>query len=121
MDCVSDPVILLRLKLFTSFLRKRQGGPTLIWSDIQSSCFDAVGDVLLILDCCHATLLKKGHKIDGRFEVLAACAKGLETPLPGEGSFTWALLKVLSGELLKQGITANKLRGLIEDYTRGQL
>lgn len=75
--------------------------------------------MLLILDCCHATLFSKGCKNEGRFEILAACAKGLETPLPGEGSFTWALLKAFSKEVLRDGIAARKLRGLIEDYSRG--
>ncbi|KAF2001715.1 hypothetical protein P154DRAFT_562433 [Amniculicola lignicola CBS 123094] len=96
----------------------RRGGPTLNWSDIQPSCFDALGDVLLILDCCHATLITKGQKIAGRFEILAACAKGLETPLPGEGSFTWALLKVLSETELKPGISVSELRGQMDDHTR---
>jgi len=91
-----------------------------MWSDIQSSCFDAIGDVVLILDCCHATLFTKGEKLNGRFEVLAACAKGLETPLPGEGSFTWALLKAFSGEVLERGTTMRALRGMIGGYTRGQ-
>jgi hypothetical protein len=93
----------------------------LIWSQIQSSCFDAVGDVLLILDCCHATLLTKGQKLGGRFEVLAACAKGLETPVPGPQSFTSAMLKVLSGEIIEKGITAERLCARMEEHTRGKV
>jgi hypothetical protein len=99
---------------------KRKGGPSLIWSHIQSSCFDALGDVLLILDCCHATLLTKGQKLGGRFEVLAACAKGLETPVPGPQSFTAALLKVLSKETIEKGITAERLCARMEEHTRGK-
>ncbi|CAN9458410.1 unnamed protein product [Alternaria alternata] len=97
---------------------KRKGGPSLIWSHIQSSCFDALGDVLLILDCCHATLLTKGQKLGGRFEVLAACAKGLETPVPGPQSFTAALLEVLSKETVEKGITAERLCARMEEHTR---
>jgi hypothetical protein len=115
-DCVSSYTLATPCCLL--YISNRSGGPTLIWSDIQSSCYDAIGDVLLILDCCHATLFTKGQKLNGRFEVLAACAKGLETPLPGEGSFTWAILRAL-GQMLEPGITAQELRGLIEDHTRG--
>ena len=99
--------------------RERSGGPTLIWSDIQTSCFDALGDVLLVLDCCNATLFTKGEKLGGKFEVLAACAKNLETPIPGEGSFTWALLKILSSQDMNVGLRVTKLSELAEEHTRG--
>jgi hypothetical protein len=118
MGCVSNPFILIQVHWLNDY-SKEKGGPTLIWSDIQSSCFDAVGDVLLILDCCHATLFTKGQKLQGRFEVLVACAKGLGTPGPGEGSFTWALMQVLNGDIIEKGITAKELRASMDDLTRG--
>jgi hypothetical protein len=120
MDCVSTSHPCSIIPSLT-LSRKRKGGPSLIWSQIQSSCFDAVGDVLLILDCCHATLLTKGQKLGGRFEVLAACAKGLETPVPGPQSFTSAMLKVLSGEIIEKGITAERLCARMEEHTRGKV
>ena len=72
--------------------------------------------MLLVLDCCHATLITRGVKQRGRFEVLAACAKGLETPLPGSESFTQALLTAMSEEVIRTGTTAHKLRVMIEQH-----
>ncbi|KAF2261110.1 hypothetical protein CC78DRAFT_570749 [Lojkania enalia] len=56
----------------------------------------------------------RGYKQRGRFEVLAACAKGLQTPLLGKASFTQAFLDAFSKPVLKEEITARELRGIID-------
>ncbi|CAN9175470.1 unnamed protein product [Alternaria alternata] len=52
-----------------------KGGPTVQWHIVQQLLFAATGDVLLLLDCCFASLIKKGQKSKGRFELIAACIK----------------------------------------------
>ncbi|CAM1511327.1 Fc.00g088400.m01.CDS01 [Cosmosporella sp. VM-42] len=74
----------------------QQGGPTLSWHVTQQLLFSAQGDVLLILDCCNASLITRGSKDDGgRFELIAASAKGVKTPVPGRRSFTRAIIRLL--------------------------
>ncbi|KAG9502168.1 hypothetical protein J7337_004993 [Fusarium musae] len=70
------------------------GGPTVSWHVTQQLLFSAPGDVLLILDCCHASLITRGSKDgDGRFELIAASAKGAKTPVLGRRSLTRAPIR----------------------------
>lgn len=89
-------------------------GPTLSWHVAQQLLFSARGDVLLILDCCNASLITRGSKTDvGRFELIAASAIGAKTPVPGRKSFTRALTRVLrdhAAEGISSESLASKLR-----------
>ena len=49
------------------------------WFEIQPSLYAAEGDVLILLDCCHAALKTRGTK-KGKMEVLAASASGSLVP-----------------------------------------
>jgi hypothetical protein len=92
------------------------GGPTLFWSSSQRLLHAAIGDVLIILDCCNAALvekgLKDGRKRYGRLEMIAASAKGVKTPYPGKRSFTTILMKEVKAHI-ENGITAKTLHGLV--------
>ncbi|OIW24415.1 hypothetical protein CONLIGDRAFT_685394 [Coniochaeta ligniaria NRRL 30616] len=92
-----------------------KGGPTLSWHVAQQLLFSARGDVLLILDCCHASLITRGSKTDGgRFELIAASAIGALTPLPGRKSFTTALTRVLR-EHAAEGISSESLASKLRE------
>ncbi|KAL8698675.1 MAG: hypothetical protein Q9224_001744 [Gallowayella concinna] len=80
---------------------KERGGSTLLWWKAQQLLYDAVGDVLTILDCCSAALAAKGDKEGGKFEMLGASAKGIRTPEPGKSSFTTILIKHIRRSLKK--------------------
>lgn len=97
-----------------SFMRpsKEYGDPTLSWSITQQLLYAALGDVLLILDCCNAALIKGGEKPQGKFELLAASAKGVKTPLPGKKSYTSLLVRALRRNV-NDGITARGLNHLL--------
>jgi hypothetical protein len=56
------------------------------------------GDVLLIFDCCHASLAAKG-RAPGKLELLAASSAGGKTPKPGPFSFTQLLKEELESAL----------------------
>jgi hypothetical protein len=72
--------------------------------------FAALGDVLLILDCCNASLISKGSKGSGRFQLLAASARGVPTAVPGKKSFTTALVRVLK-KRCRDGVSVNHYLG----------
>lgn len=91
-------------------------GPTLPWSPAQQLLFSAPGDVLLILDCCHASLITRGSKNEeGRFELIAASAKGVKTPMPGPKSFTAALIKLLK-QHANEGISSESLSAKLREH-----
>lgn len=56
-------------------------------------------DVLLILDCCYASLAGKGRDSGSRVDLLAAAPDGGTTPSPGPYSFTQHFVNVI-----KQGL-----------------
>ena len=64
--------------------------------------YDAMGDVLLLLDCCSSALISGGDKPGGKLEVLGASAKGVLTPIPGKKSFTTILVRHISKGLGKE-------------------
>lgn len=78
--------------------RKKDGGPTLNWFLLQQTLCNASGDVLVILDCCHAALKTRGEK-EGKMEVLAACGSGSRVPAPGRLSFTSVLIRQIRKRL----------------------
>ena len=59
----------------------------------------ANGDVLVLLDCCHAALYEGIEKSRGKFEVLAATTKGQLAILPGKLSFTTQLVDAIRKRL----------------------
>lgn len=79
--------------------------------------YDAMGDVLVLLDCCNAALLSDGCKSGGKLEVLGASAKGVLTPYPGKRSFTTRLARQIRNGLGKEGsLSARNLHGqLLQD------
>ncbi|KAI8625883.1 hypothetical protein F5Y19DRAFT_240196 [Xylariaceae sp. FL1651] len=96
----------------------REGDPTLQWYRIQDQLDDLKTqdtDILLILDCCFAAQAARAHKtFGGRFEILAASAMGMETPAPGDTSFTAILLKEITSQLQMNGsIVVKDLHGII--------
>ena len=82
---------------------KDQGGPTLLWSDIQPTLGLAQGDVLLILDCCYAAQSTRDRErvIPPNVEIMAACAMNRQTYRPGPRSFTATWIRIIT-ELLKE-------------------
>jgi len=64
----------------------------------------ALGDILLIFDCCYAGILDahfdgRGHWATRSFELLAACKDDAKTHPPGPKSFTRALIWALTSLL----------------------
>ncbi|KAI1360146.1 hypothetical protein F5Y08DRAFT_55348 [Xylaria arbuscula] len=96
----------------------RDGDPTLQWYRIQDQLDDLKThdtDILLLLDCCFAAQAARAHNtLGGRFEILAASAMGMETPPPGNTSFTAILLKEIIRQLqTKDYIVVKDLHGLL--------
>lgn len=90
-------------------------GPTVQWHVTQQLLFSAPCDVLLILDTCHASLISPGSKDDGgRFELIAASAKGSWTPKPGPRSFTRGLIRLLK-QHVEKGIRTNDLASILRE------
>jgi hypothetical protein len=79
---------------------KRTARNALAWHDTEHALRIAEGDVLLIFDCCYAGHLvpqeKRGYWAARSFEFLAACGSNVETNMPGEESFTKALIWALT-------------------------
>ena len=82
--------------------RKRSGGPTLNWYEVQPVIFAAEGDVLLILDCCYAAQAARGRE-NRTIELLAASGVKQRTPPPGNYSFTAVFLRVMERMLQDAG------------------
>jgi hypothetical protein len=93
-----------------------------VWGEAEMIIKRTQGDILVIFDCCHAGVLaKKTRSISDRnFEFLAACGSDDVTEMPGENSFTSALIWAL--EILaktKSSFTTNQLlRKINEDAPR---
>ncbi|GAW19539.1 hypothetical protein ANO14919_090270 [Xylariales sp. No.14919] len=96
----------------------RAGEPTLQWYRVQDQLDDLKSrntDILLLLDCCFAAQAARAHAdLGGRFEILAASAMGMETPAPGNTSFTAILLNEIVQQLeTEDSIVVKDLHGLI--------
>ena len=73
--------------------------------------------MLLIFDCCHAGLIGRRSSDPNRFETLAACTADSRTHIPGDSSFTAALiwaLEELHSE--KSFFTSSDLRAKIMEH-----
>ncbi|KAK4231614.1 kinase-like domain-containing protein [Podospora fimiseda] len=92
---------------FTEWRAKKNGGPTLDWYNVQPALYLAKGDIVLILDCCHA-MNRTRQKIQGKMEILAACGFGAIVPGPGKHSFTSALMRQLRAHLRKDTVITIK-------------
>ena len=97
--------------------RFEKGGPTVEWHIAQRLLFAAFGDVLLLLDCCNASLVLKGNKEYGKFELLAACANDNKTPYPGGTSFSHLLERELR-DYAKTGVTVSTLASRLREHPR---
>ncbi|MCJ1353934.1 MAG: hypothetical protein MMC33_003921 [Icmadophila ericetorum] len=93
---------------YSHWRAKEKGVPTLDWFEIQPTLYHAQGDVLVILNCCHAALKTRGTKT-GKMEVLAACGAGSRVPQPGRVSFTSVLIREMR-KCLKAGDVINVSR-----------
>jgi hypothetical protein len=84
----------------------KHDGSTLCWSDIQPGLAKADADILLLLDCCFASQAARGSGelvIPANVEILAACAKGLQTPGPlSPQSFTRAMIEEMRRALQRE-------------------
>lgn len=95
--------------------RRKTGEPQVDWFEIQPTLARCRCDVLLIFDCCHASLATKGRD-EGRLEVLAATDDAGRTPEPGPHSFTHFLVQILQqacGE--KKGIRVLEIQKLLNE------
>lgn len=78
------------------------GGITVDWFEIQNTLRDAKSDLLLLLDCCYALRASQEQlpprskaNAPATYQLLAAASHDQETPLPGDRSFTNALIRRL--------------------------
>lgn len=84
------------------------------WFKIQETLRDAKSDLLLLLDCCYALRASRnpltprsGADAAVSYHLLAAASHHEETPLPGPGSFTNALLRQLQNHFPEDDNTHN--------------
>jgi len=84
------------------------------WFKIQETLRDAKSDLLLLLDCCYALRASQnpltphsGADAAVSYHLLAAASHHEETPLPGPGSFTNALLRQLQNHFPEDDNTHN--------------
>ena len=97
-------------------VRKRKGGPTLNWYEVQPAIFAADSDVLLMFDCCYAAQAARGRE-NRAVEILAASGiKGM-TPPPGDYSFTTIAIRVMERMLQaeKKIVIYNLFKRLLQD------
>ncbi|CAG8973486.1 hypothetical protein HYALB_00002811 [Hymenoscyphus albidus] len=93
--CPQSHILFYHEHLAYSRGRHELGNPTLNWYSVQEILKEAESDVLLLLDCCFAAQAGRTRRepSKSRFEILAAAAMGMQTPMPGEKSFTKILQK----------------------------
>ncbi|KAL8688863.1 MAG: hypothetical protein Q9218_005330 [Villophora microphyllina] len=68
---------------------------SIVWNKTEELLKPAKADVLEIFDCCYAGTVGLVRGVDRRFEYLAATTSMGKTPIPGEDSFTTALIWAL--------------------------
>ncbi|KAL8949758.1 MAG: hypothetical protein Q9222_004157 [Ikaeria aurantiellina] len=74
-------------------VKKQRNG--VVWNNVERLLSPAAGDVLEIFDCCYAGTLGLTRGEDRSFEYLASTNAMGTTKLPGENSFTSALIRAL--------------------------
>jgi len=87
-------------KIYKS-LRQKTGGPELNWYEVQPTLYSWEGDLLLVLDCCHAAQAARGRE-NRVIELLAASGVNRRTPPAGNYSFTSILITIMSRMLLEK-------------------
>ena len=92
----------------------REDSPTVDWHSIQHLLENAVSDVVIILDCCFAASADQ-RSVDGTIEVLAACARELNTIGVSQWSFTSRLTEVLH-DLKKAPFTITELHSRLVNF-----
>ncbi|KAI9779801.1 MAG: hypothetical protein M1816_003337 [Peltula sp. TS41687] len=93
---------------------KQYGPPTLEWFEIQTTFLYTRGDVLLIFDCCYASLATKSRG-EGRLELLFAAGASAQTPRPGLYSFTQFFVEEVSKACRERnGLRVSELHKLID-------
>ena len=82
-----------------------------MWGEAEMIIKRTSSDVLVIFDCCHAGVLAKGTRSisDRSFEFLAACGSNEVTAMPGDASFTSALIWSLKLLAKKPSFTTHQL------------
>lgn len=102
MGCVSEKSIESSVEFdhLTIGSRRKKGGPTVSWFDIQQLLNYTESDTLLLLDCCHSSQSARDTIC---FELLAGCAMKRETLPPGPYSFTTALIREIEELLHRWG------------------
>jgi hypothetical protein len=104
--CVCLPDHTRCLLLTACLVSRRDSGPTVDWYLIQPKLKEVKAEVLLLLDCCfaaQAARAKQSRAVPENVELLAACAMGVKTILPGPKSFTTHLIKYLKLSLTSCG------------------
>ncbi|KAF2112294.1 hypothetical protein BDV96DRAFT_689587 [Lophiotrema nucula] len=84
---------------YPSWRARLVGGPSTDWFGLQLHLVNAKGDVLVLLDCCHAATKSYRSFVNGQFEILAASSSGSRVPKPGRLSFTSILIRELRTQL----------------------
>ncbi|KAI9662501.1 MAG: Phosphatidylinositol-4-phosphate 5-kinase [Bathelium mastoideum] len=96
--------------------QRQKNRNSVMWNEAEKSIVGSEADVLLIFDCCYAGLIGRSNDLN-RFETLAACTADSRTHIPGDSSFTaaliWALEKLRSE---KQFFTSSQLRATIVEH-----
>lgn len=87
------------------------------WHDAEATLARADGDVFAIFDCCNAGRVCQYRGAPVRFEILGACSADQVTEVPGEASFTAALIWALKKLRLKTDCTfpTSELQRMIKD------
>ncbi|KAE9962787.1 hypothetical protein BLS_010016 [Venturia inaequalis] len=87
------------------------------WHDAEATLARADGDVFAIFDCCNAGRVCQYRGAPVRFEILGACSADQVTEIPGEASFTRALIWALKKLRLKTDCTfpTSELQRTIKD------
>lgn len=87
------------------------------WHDAEATLARADGDVFAIFDCCNAGRVCQYRGAPVRFEILGACSADQMTAIPGEDSFTRALIWALKELRLKTNCTfpTSELQRTIKD------
>lgn len=90
------------------------GGITVDWFEIQNTLRDAKSDLLLLLDCCYALRASQEQlpprskaNAPATYQLLAAASHDQETPLPGDRSFTNALIRRLQEHFPEHDVSDN--------------
>jgi hypothetical protein len=83
------------------------------WIEVEASPGKARADVLVILDCCYAGVLKSErqpiHSSRRKFQYIAACQADQLTTSAGKDSFSRAIIEAFESLATKAGFTTSEL------------